>query len=500
MKHRCLDRHRFLAIAGALAIAIAVRVAGHDLAAAATRPCAGEGSGCETRGQRPTRHREHRTASRTSRASGPTRRYTPLERPEQRDEGVLHARGSSEVANKQAAERETEQTTPGTTADVHYDFTQFGLDRSQSTFARNLRTSLIVDPPNGKLPPVTAEGQKRAADRAAARRAQGGQYDAVQNMPIGSRCIIMAGAGPPMMNAGYNSNYQIVQGAGYVMILTEMIHDVRVIPVDGRPQPPAACRQWMGISRGRWDGNTLVVETTNFNGKNAFRGASENMKVIERFTRAADDSDHLQFTVEDDSTWARPWTAEMPMKKTEGPIFEFACHESNYGIANILAGARADEKKAAAEAATGCEVRRSANANEARRCDCRRRIAAGCRVGMGTSRVFGGIRREQAAQAEGNADEVGDGQPPLVVPHRRQRPGRQSQVEWLIEGGSPNQLIRMGVTKNTVPPGTELAIDAYQAKDGTNKAVGRNFVLADGTRLFLGGSAPGGGGDTKTQP
>ena len=170
-------------------------------------------------------------------------------------------------------------------------------------------------------------------------------------MPIGSRCIIMAGAGPPMMNAGYNSNYQIVQGPGYVMILTEMIHDVRVIPVDGRPQPHSNVRQWVGTSRGRWEGNTLVVETTNFNGKNAFRGASENMKVIERFTRAADDSITYQFTVEDDATWARPWTAEMPMQKTEGPIFEFACHESNYGIANILAGARADEKRAAEKGA-----------------------------------------------------------------------------------------------------------------------------------------------------
>ena len=276
--------------------------------------------------------------------------YTPLERPNNVTK-EFYTPEELEVAIKQAADRETAQTEPGTTADVHYDFTQFGLDRSQSTFAKNLRTSLITNPENGRLPPVTPEGQKRAADRAAARKAQGGQYDAVENMPIGSRCIIMAGAGPPMMNAGYNSNYQIVQGAGYVMILTEMIHDVRVIPVDGRPQPHSNLRQWVGTSRGRWDGNTLIVETTNFNGKNAFRGASENMKVIERFTRVADDVITYQFTVEDDATWARPWTAEMPMQKTEGPIFEFACHESNYGIANILAGARADEKKAAEEAA-----------------------------------------------------------------------------------------------------------------------------------------------------
>jgi hypothetical protein len=272
--------------------------------------------------------------------------YVPLQRPN----GVtkeIYTPEEAEAAIKTAAAREAEQTEPGTTADVHYDFTQFGLDRSQSTFARNLRTSLIVDPPDGKIPPVNAAGQKRQQERAAARKAAGGQYDAVENMPIGSRCIIMGGAGPPMMNAGYNANYQIVQAPGYVMILTEMIHDVRIIPLDGRPQQPAGVKQWVGLSRGRWEGDTLVVETTNFNGKNAFQGSSENLKVTERFTRTADDTIQYRFTVEDPQTWDRPWTAEAPLAKTDGPIFEFACHETNYGIANILAGARADERKAA---------------------------------------------------------------------------------------------------------------------------------------------------------
>ena len=221
------------------------------------------------------------------------------------------------------------------------------MDRSQSTVARNLRTPLVDDPPDGKIPPVNAAGQKRAQERAAARKAAGGQYDAVENMPIGSRCIIMGGAGPPMMNAGYNANYQIVQAPGYVMILTEMIHDVRIIPLDGRAQPAAGVKQWVGLSRGRWEGDTLVVETTNFNGKNAFQGSSDNLKVTERFTRTADDMIQYRFTVEDPQTWDRAWTAEAPLAKTDGPIFEFACHETNYGIANILAGARADEKKAA---------------------------------------------------------------------------------------------------------------------------------------------------------
>jgi len=278
--------------------------------------------------------------------------YVPFERPQ----GVtkeFYTPDEAEAAIKTAAAREAEQTEPGTAADVHYDFSQFGLDRSQSKFAYSLRTSLVVDPPDGKVPPVNAQGQKRAAERAAARKLAGGPYDAVQNMAIGSRCIIMGGAGPPMMNAGYNANYQIVQSPGYVMILTEMIHDVRVIPLDNRAQPPQDVRQWIGLSRGRWEGNTLVVETTNFNGKNAFRGASENMKVTERFTRVADDVIDYKFTIEDPATWDRAWTADAPLARTEGPIFEFACHETNYGIANILAGARAEEKQKAERAKKG---------------------------------------------------------------------------------------------------------------------------------------------------
>ena len=245
--------------------------------------------------------------------------YTSLERPDD----VTNASYTPEEAaaiEQGRAQRESAQTAPGTIPDVHYDFTQFGLDRSQSVFARNLRTSLIVDPPSGKLPPVTAEGQQRAAERRAARETQG-QYDRAENLPLGSRCIIMRGAGPPMMNSGYNSNYQIVQNRDYVMILVEMIHDARIIPLDGRSRPADGARQWMGMSRGRWEGETLTVETTNFNGKNPFRGSSDQMRVTERFTRVADDELRYSFTVEDEATWTSAWTAEMPMKKTVGPIF-----------------------------------------------------------------------------------------------------------------------------------------------------------------------------------
>ena len=275
--------------------------------------------------------------------------YTPLERPD----GVtkeFYTLAELRAVEKKNAEREDEQTVPGTIPDVHYDFTQFGLDRNQTRLTDNLRTSMIVEPPDGKLPPVTSEGQKRAADRAAERRKQGAIYDQVQNIPIGSRCIY-TNAAPPMLPPAYNPAYQIVQSPGYVTILIESLHEVRVIPLDGRPHAPQGVRSWLGDSRGRWEGDTLIVETTNFNDKTAFRGASENMKVTERFTRLNDDVIRYEFTVNDPSTWEIPWKAEMPFVKINGPLFEHACTEGNYGIANTLAGARAEEKRAAEAAA-----------------------------------------------------------------------------------------------------------------------------------------------------
>jgi hypothetical protein len=234
---------------------------------------------------------------------------------------------------------------------VHYDFTQFGLDKSQHTIVQNLRTSQIIDPPDGRLPPQVPAARERAAAAAAARKQAGGQYDRVQNMPNGSRCIIMGGGGAPLRDAGYNSNYHIVQSPDSVMVLGEMIHDARIIHLDNRPAPPAGLRSWTGMSRGRWEGDTLVVETTNFNGRNPFQGSSDQLKITERFTRISDDQIEYRFTVEDPLTWERPWTAMNYLQKTVGPLFEFACHESNYGVAGILAGARADEKRAAEEAA-----------------------------------------------------------------------------------------------------------------------------------------------------
>jgi len=275
--------------------------------------------------------------------------YTPLERPRNVSK-EFYTREEALELEKKAAEEESEQTLPGTVADVHYDFTQFSLDRNQSAHAVNLRTSLIVDPADGKLPPLTAEGQKRAAERAEVAK-HVGRWDSAQSNDLDDRCIIFQGAGPPMLPQGYNSNYQIVQTPGYVMILFEMAHDTRIIPMDGRPHVARNIQQWTGDSRGHWEGDTLVIETTNFNGKNPLRGSSENLRVVERFTRVDADTIQYKFTVEDESTWTRPWTGEIPLRKTIGPLFEHACHEGNYGLYNTLVGARLEEKKAAEEAA-----------------------------------------------------------------------------------------------------------------------------------------------------
>jgi hypothetical protein len=271
--------------------------------------------------------------------------YTPLERPKGVNKPYFTEAEALELAKK-AADQEEEQTEPGTIADVHYDFTQFGLDRSQDKQALNLRTSMITDPSDGRIPAMTEEGRKRAAARAETVKRNGAPTDAVQNQPLSTRCIIMDRDGPPMLPGAYNNNYQIIQTPGYVMILVEMIHQSRIIPLDGRPAMPQAVRQLMGSSRGHWEGDTLVVETTNFTGKTAFQGSSENMRLTERFTRVADDTIQYQFTVDDPSTWTRSWSAELLMKKTVPPIFEHACHEGNYSMYNMLSGAREEEKRA----------------------------------------------------------------------------------------------------------------------------------------------------------
>jgi hypothetical protein len=265
---------------------------------------------------------------------------TPFERPKEL--------GAKEFYTEQeAAEVRTRALVPANLAErtgteAHYELTQFGLDRTQSQVAFSLRTSMIVGP-EGRVPPLTPEAQQRNAQRAAL--AKGHEFDGPENRTIQERCIIWANEGPPMMPAGYNSFLQIVQTPAYVVILQEMIHDARIIPLDGRPHAPPNIRKWLGDSRGRWEGDTLVVDTTNFTDKTNFRGSRENLHVVERLTRVDENTIRYEFTVDDPTTWTKPWSAEMPLARDKGPIFEYACHEANYGFANNLRGARAQEAK-----------------------------------------------------------------------------------------------------------------------------------------------------------
>jgi hypothetical protein len=214
--------------------------------------------------------------------------------------------------------------------------------------ASNLRTSIVVDPSDGKIPPLTADARKAAtAQMAIQRRRPEGPEDFT--LPV--RCIMWPTAGPPMVPAGYNNNYQIFQNRDYVAIYIEMIHDVRIIPLDGRPHIPSTIRQWMGDSRGHWEGNTLVVDTTNFTDKTHFRGSDRNLHVVERFTRTDADTILYRFTIDDPTAFTKPWTGEIAMSKAPGIIYEYACHEGNYSLATMLAAARAEEKAAAEQAA-----------------------------------------------------------------------------------------------------------------------------------------------------
>jgi hypothetical protein len=270
----------------------------------------------------------------------------PLERPAEVNGREFYT-DAEMAANVKKAEQPTDIAKLAGT-DIHYDFTQYGLDPSQSKQNLSKRTSILIDPPDGKIPAMIPEARQRATARAEARR-KVGQFDGPETRPLTERCIIWPGEGPPMLPEAYNSEIQIHQGPGYIAIFLEMIHDVRIIPMDGSPHPGPKIRQYMGDSRGHWEGKTLVVDTTNFNGRTNFRGSTENLHVIERFTRAGPDSVLYEFTVEDPLTWAKPWKGELMMTKTEGPIFEYACHEGNYGMANTLSGARAAEAEKAAE-------------------------------------------------------------------------------------------------------------------------------------------------------
>ena len=224
--------------------------------------------------------------------------------------------------------------------EAHYDMSQFGIDPLQNKFAPNLRTSLIVGP-EGRIPSMLPAAVQRNAARAAAMK--GHEWDRAENRNLAERCVMWAQEGPPMLGATYNNNLEILQSGGQVAIFTELIHDARVIPLDGRPHPPKSVHLLRGDSRGRWDGETLVVDVTNFTDQTAFRGSGADLHLIERFTRTSPQTILYEFTVDDASTWAHPWTAQIVMGPADGEIYEYACHEGNRALANSLSAARAED-------------------------------------------------------------------------------------------------------------------------------------------------------------
>ena len=271
------------------------------------------------------------------------RTATPLERP--RELAGREFLTDEEIAafERRAAEREDGRPPEDARSDpsVH---PPWWLDYGKRV-VETRRSSLIVEPKDGRVPPLTAEAQQREAERRR-ERAGRGPADGPEDRSLWERCITR-GLPEGMLPAGYNNNVQFVQTPGYLVIHTEMIHDARIVPLNGQPHTSGVVRPWMGDSRGRWDGDTLVVETTNFPSKVNFRGSSEKLKLTERFTRVSDDTIEYRFTVDDPTTWTRPWSVTFPLVRSDSAMYEYACHEGNYGLRHILGNARAQDHGAA---------------------------------------------------------------------------------------------------------------------------------------------------------
>jgi hypothetical protein len=293
---------------------------------------------------------------------------TPIERPEGRGPTLTKAEAADvEGRRKALLESLSRPSDPNRgpppvggvfTGDARFDaasggtggYNTFFIDAGDVVAVVNgePRSSLITRPANGRVPPLTARGRERLAELRA-RRQQFGEYDNPENRPLAERCILSFGsnAGPPMLpNYFYNNNYTIVQTPDHVMIMTEMVHDARIIRMGEGPGLPAHVRPYMGDSRGRWAGDTLVIETTNIHPVQAagFYGASEKLRVIERFTRADENTLLYSFTIDDPETFAEPWGGELPFRRLDELVYEYACHEGNYALSNVLSGARAQER------------------------------------------------------------------------------------------------------------------------------------------------------------
>jgi hypothetical protein len=270
---------------------------------------------------------------------------TPLQRPKEfADREVLtpeeKAKLEEQAVRDQFVDRPPPAGSPGS-------YNKFWSDSGTKVVGTN-RTSLIVDPPDGRVPPLTPHGKEREAALETRAKVAAGPED----LMTWDRCILGFNAGPPMIGGGYNAFVQLFQTSDYLVVFTEMVHDARIVPLDSRASLPSDMRQWRGDSRGRWDGDTLVVETRNFRsegtGTLSLRGlglrADENLHLIERFRRLDTHTLLYEYTVDDPTIWTRPWTVSMTMRKSDLPMYEYACHEGNYGLSGILAGARAEEK------------------------------------------------------------------------------------------------------------------------------------------------------------
>jgi hypothetical protein len=258
---------------------------------------------------------------------------TPLERPREFAERETLTPEEAERYERQTIERQA--STNNTAGPDWWD--------PGTRHLTNRRTSLIVDPPNGRLPPLTAEGQRRADERAQARR-QRPLAEGPEDLALNERCLQWAVAGPPMMPGVYNNNAQFIQTRDAVVIFNEMIHDARIVPTDGRAH--GTMRRWMGDSRGHWEGRALVVDTIHFSESISVRGSDEHLHLVERFTRLDADTIDYQFTVDDPSVWTSTWSARFPMHRVNDRIYEYACHEGNFhSVEGILRGARAQENR-----------------------------------------------------------------------------------------------------------------------------------------------------------
>jgi hypothetical protein len=288
---------------------------------------------------------------------------TPLERPDQFGQRLVLSDAEARGLERAEADYNSEKDAPsdlsqeptgrcrsGTGANCGYN--NFWIDRGTQVAIYNgeRRSSLIVDPVAGKVPPLTPERQRSLAARVQTGR---NNFDGPEARSLGERCLLAFGSssGPPMLPVLYNNHYQIVQNRDNVVILVEMVHDARVIRLGGK-HPSTAVRRYMGDSIGRWEADTLVVETSNFTDREAFRGATENLKVTERFTRVGPATINYRFTIEDSAAFTQRWSGEIPLNATTDKIYEYACHEGNYALPGILAGAREEEKAAATKVST----------------------------------------------------------------------------------------------------------------------------------------------------